>query len=168
MQSLTLHSHVGTDGILHLDVPVSVFHQKVEVTLTVKPIPIVKPFPMTRLEEGLGCVKYQGKAKSLAEMEQGILNAARQQWFMEWVLRSVYELKPPEILKGLLQILGLPNVVPESPEQIALALEYYRQGMDFADALHLVAHSEIKQFYTFDQAFVKKAKHILPEVTLVK
>jgi predicted nucleic-acid-binding protein len=87
---------------------------------------------------------------------------------MEWVLRSVYELKPPEIFKGLLQILGLPNVVPESPEQIALALEYYRQGMDFADALHLVAHSEIKQFYTFDQAFVKKAKHILPEVTLVK
>jgi len=87
---------------------------------------------------------------------------------MEWVLRSVYELKPPEILKGLLQILGLPNIVPESPEQIALALEYYRQGMDFADALHLVAHSEIKQFYTFDQAFVKKAKPFLPEVTLVK
>jgi predicted nucleic-acid-binding protein len=87
---------------------------------------------------------------------------------MEWVLRSVYEFKPPEIDKAMLQILGLPNVVPESPEQIALALEYYRQGMDFADALHLVAHSEIKQFYTFDRAFVKKAENVLPKVTLVK
>ncbi len=87
---------------------------------------------------------------------------------MEWVLRSVYEFKPPEIDKAMLQILGLPNVVPESPEQIALALEYYRQGMDFSDALHLVAHSEIKQFYTFDRAFVKKAENVLPKVTLVK
>lgn len=87
---------------------------------------------------------------------------------MEWVLRSVYEFKLPEIEKGMLQILGLLNVVPEFSEQIALALEYYRQGMDFADALHLVANSEIKQFYTFDNAFVKKAKNILPKVTLVK
>ena len=87
---------------------------------------------------------------------------------MEWVLRSVYDLKPAEIYKAILQILGLPNVVPEFPEQIALALEYYRQGMDFADALHLVANSEIKQFYTFDQVFVKKAENVLPEVTLVK
>jgi len=87
---------------------------------------------------------------------------------MEWVLRSAYDLKPPEIDKAIRQILGLPNVVPESPEQIALALEYYRQGMDFADALHLVANSEIKQFYTFDQIFVKKAENILPEVTLVR
>jgi predicted nucleic-acid-binding protein len=75
----------------------------------------------------------------------------------EWVLRSVYEIKPDEIYKAMLQILGLPNVVPETPEQIALALEYYRQGMDFADALHSVAHSEIEQFYTFDKAFVKKS-----------
>jgi len=87
---------------------------------------------------------------------------------MEWVLRSVYEFKPPEIDKAMLQILGLPNVVPEFPEQIALALEYYRQGMDFADALHLVANSEVKQFYTFDNAFVKKAENVLPRVTLVK
>jgi len=83
MQSLTLHSQIGADGILHLDIPVSVFHQKVEVMLTVKPVHIVKPFPMTHLKDGLGCVKYQGKTKSLAEMEQGILNAARQQWFNE-------------------------------------------------------------------------------------
>jgi len=87
---------------------------------------------------------------------------------IEWVLRSVYEFKPHEINKGLLQILGLPTVVSESPEQVALALEYYRNGMDFADALHLVSNSETKQFYTFDHAFVKKAENILPKVILLK
>jgi len=85
---------------------------------------------------------------------------------IEWVLR--YEFKPSEIGKTMLQILGLPNVVPESPKQIALALEHYRQSMDFADALHLIANSEIEQFYTFDRAFVKKARNILPKIILVK
>ncbi len=50
---------------------------------SVKPTIIPKPFPITCLEEGLGCVKYEGKAKSLEEMEEGIIKAARQQWFNE-------------------------------------------------------------------------------------
>jgi len=83
MQNITLRSRVGADGMLHLDLPVIAFNMEVEVRLTVKPIHIVKPFPTTRLEEGLGCIKYQGKAKSLEEMEQGIVKAARQQWFNE-------------------------------------------------------------------------------------
>jgi len=87
---------------------------------------------------------------------------------MEWVLRSAYELKRSEIEKSILQILGLPNIVPESPEQIALALQYYQQDMDFADALHLAANSKVKRFYTFDKIFSKKAENILPKVTLVK
>ena len=87
---------------------------------------------------------------------------------IEWVLRSVYEQKPLEIHKAILQILGLPNIIVESPEQIALALEYYKQGMDFADALHLVAHSGVGQLYTFDRAFVKRARNLLPEVILLK
>ena len=59
------------------------FHTEVEISLTVNPIPMVKPFPLTRLEDGLGCVNYRGKAKSLADMEQGIIKAAWQQWVNE-------------------------------------------------------------------------------------
>jgi hypothetical protein len=55
-QNITLGSRVGTDGLLHLDIPVIASNMEVEVMLTVKPIPAAKPFPMTRLEEGLGCV----------------------------------------------------------------------------------------------------------------
>jgi len=82
-QNITLRSHIGADGILHLDIPVIAINIDVEIMLTVKPIHLVKPFPITHLEDGLGCVKYRGKAKSLEDMEQGIIKAARQQWFNE-------------------------------------------------------------------------------------
>jgi hypothetical protein len=83
MQNITLRSYVSTDRMLHIDIPVMAFNTEVEVVLTIKPTIIPKPFPMTCLEEGLGCVKYEGKAKSLEEMEEGITKAARQQWFNE-------------------------------------------------------------------------------------
>ena len=38
MQSITLRSHVGSDGILHLDVPVGVHDADFEVTVTLKAV----------------------------------------------------------------------------------------------------------------------------------
>lgn len=38
MQSITLRSHVGTDGILHLDVPVGLHDTDLEVTVTLKAV----------------------------------------------------------------------------------------------------------------------------------
>ena len=38
MQSITLRSHVGTDGILHLDVPVGLHNTDLEVTVTLKAV----------------------------------------------------------------------------------------------------------------------------------
>ena len=37
MQTIKLHSHVGEDGILHLDVPVGIADRDLEITLTVQP-----------------------------------------------------------------------------------------------------------------------------------
>ena len=76
---------------------------------------------------------------------------------LEWVLRAVYELPADSIRRAMLHILGLPMVVVEQPEQIALALDYYGHGLDFADALHLVASPEASRFHTFDRKFVKAA-----------
>lgn len=38
MQRITLHSHVGSDGILHLDVPVGLHDAGIEVTVTIQPV----------------------------------------------------------------------------------------------------------------------------------
>jgi len=76
---------------------------------------------------------------------------------LEWVLRAVYELPAKAIQRALLHILGLPSVVVEEPEQIARALDYYGHGLDFADALHLVAAPEDCRLHTFDRKLVKSA-----------
>jgi len=39
-----------------------------------------KPFPPTRLEDGLGCAGYKGPAKTLEEMDEGIAAELRRQW----------------------------------------------------------------------------------------
>jgi predicted nucleic-acid-binding protein len=77
---------------------------------------------------------------------------------MEWVLRAVYRLPASSIERAMLNVLGLPNVQVESPGQITAAFDFYRGGMDFADALHLAGCSNSKAFYTFDEKFVKVAR----------
>ncbi|MBI5446343.1 MAG: AbrB/MazE/SpoVT family DNA-binding domain-containing protein, partial [Deltaproteobacteria bacterium] len=42
-----------------------------------------KPFPPTRVEEGLGCAGYSGPAKTLEEMEEGIAAELRETWQTE-------------------------------------------------------------------------------------
>ncbi len=50
MQNITLRSHVGSDGILHLDVPVGLTDADLEVTVTIQP---VTP-PKAKMPEELG------------------------------------------------------------------------------------------------------------------
>lgn len=74
-----------------------------------------------------------------------------------WVLRAAYELPETAIIRALQQILGLPNVQGEMPEQLEKAIALYERGLDFADALHLASSPEGASFYTFDIAFVNRA-----------
>ena len=69
----------------------------------------------------------------------------------EWVLRGVYKLQPNAILRGFSHILGLPNIVLEQEQQLIQTLMFYREGMDFADALHFVSSQTIEKLYTFDR-----------------
>lgn len=40
-------------------------------------------FPQTNVEDGVGCVNYTGKPKSLEEIQSGIEILAKQQWQQE-------------------------------------------------------------------------------------
>ncbi|HBA73675.1 MAG: twitching motility protein PilT [Geobacteraceae bacterium GWC2_55_20] len=83
---------------------------------------------------------------------------------LEWVLRAAYRVKPADIHRSLLHILGLPMVVAECAGQVEAALDNYAQGYDFADALHLASSDTLQAVYTFDEQFVRKGKHALPPV----
>jgi len=84
---------------------------------------------------------------------------------MEWVLRAVYKLPTASVERAIVHVLGLPNVQAKAPEQISNALEFYRGGMDFADALHLAGSGTIEAFYTFDEKFAKTARKFGSNVT---
>ncbi len=83
---------------------------------------------------------------------------------LEWVLRAAYRVKPADIHRSLLHILGLPMVIAESAGQVAAALDFFAQGYDFADALHLVSSDTVNAVYTFDEQFVRKGKNAVPPV----
>lgn len=77
-----------------------------------------------------------------------------------WVLRHAYDFDPPAICEAIAKTLGLPNVRTHRPDSIAEALDLVRQGLDFADALHLALSRECAQFATFDTAFIKRARGV--------
>ncbi len=78
----------------------------------------------------------------------------------EWVLRGAYGISPASIARSLRGLLGLPEVSVGSADAIAQALEWFEQGLDFADALHLALTNEAEEFATFDARLAKRARRI--------
>ena len=91
---------------------------------------------------------------------------------LAWVLSSPagYNLPRETVHARLLHILGLPNIEAESAANVAQALTWYAEGMDFADALHLACSAELAGLATFDQKFAATAEKLdtVPSVRLVR
>ncbi|MCB1921245.1 MAG: type II toxin-antitoxin system VapC family toxin [Candidatus Competibacteraceae bacterium] len=87
----------------------------------------------------------------------------------EWVLRKSYRKTREQINQFFVELLDTENAVIEDHETVASALQWYRLGADFADALHLAACGKTT-LYTFDQQFCKAARAlgIAPEIRLLK
>ena len=75
----------------------------------------------------------------------------------EWVLRSGYGFAPSQVAEGLRGFAGLPGITIERPAQLAQALDWMIDEMDFADALHLGAAEDCTAFLSFDRKFAKSA-----------
>lgn len=107
------------------------------------------------------------RAMQLLELSDAVFLPKTVLLELEWVLRAAYGIKPVVIHRSLLQILGLPMVIAESVGQVAAALDFYAQGFDFADAMHLASSDATEAIYTFDERFVSKGKHATPPVKVV-
>ena len=75
----------------------------------------------------------------------------------EWVLRSRYNKSRGELLAFFRALLETENTVVETVEALGHAVEWYAQGADFADALHLAACGSAVM-HTFDRDFCKAAR----------
>lgn len=79
----------------------------------------------------------------------------------EWVMRAVYGYAAEQVVQVFEHLVGLPQVRVEDPELIDYALNGYRQGLDFADALHLSSCANCGSFATFDdRLFARRAGKI--------
>jgi len=91
----------------------------------------------------------QGEEKVL------LLNTVLQETVL--VLESVYDASRKDVLDALERILSI--ATPETP-MVPQALEWFRDGMDIADALHLATATAARcgTLYSFDRHFAKSAK----------
>jgi predicted nucleic-acid-binding protein len=75
----------------------------------------------------------------------------------EWVLRRLYRVERATVVSSFRKLGGLANVELEQPLMVAQALQWCGDGMDFADALHLVSSHSASKFATFDGQMKKDA-----------
>ena len=86
----------------------------------------------------------------------------------EWVLRRLYRLESKIVVGSFRKLSGLANVEIEQPMEVTLALQWCEEGMDFADALHLVSSQSSRKFATFDEQLKKSSpKGMKPPVILL-
>lgn len=78
----------------------------------------------------------------------------------EWVLRYAYEFSAKDIADAFEKLFGLPNIKLDHPVKISQTIGWHRQGLDFADALHLANSQQYEKFITFDSKLVNKAKSL--------
>lgn len=69
---------------------------------------------------------------------------------LEWVLRSVAEQPAGKVISCLKHLIDLPGIGVEDYEQVQMALEHCRHGIDFADALHHASSLSCSELLTFD------------------
>lgn len=76
---------------------------------------------------------------------------------VDWVLRSAYGQRAPDVARALRAFGGLPSVTYDEASIVAEALDRAERGMDFADALHLDKSAACERFVSFDQKLIKAA-----------
>jgi predicted nucleic-acid-binding protein len=74
-----------------------------------------------------------------------------------WVLECS-DCSRTEIVGALRHVLGLPAMRLPNEAALYRAVQWFEQGLDFADALHLSQSPATATLMTFDKDFVSKAK----------
>ena len=78
----------------------------------------------------------------------------------EWVMRGFYGLPKKEIARVLLALASIDHVSLEDRSAVLVALDAFKNGFDFADALHMARAARVSAFVTFDQRLAKRANSL--------
>lgn len=76
---------------------------------------------------------------------------------LEWVLRSAYGRSPTEIATSIEGLLAAAGISVEDSAAVERAVAWFKDGIDFADALHLASSGHTDAFVTFDAALRRRS-----------
>ena len=80
---------------------------------------------------------------------------------LEWVLRYMAEQPGNKVIECLAHLIALPGITVEDRDEIEAALSHCRNGIDFADALHLAASEACSELLTFDdRGYARRARKL--------
>jgi predicted nucleic-acid-binding protein len=80
---------------------------------------------------------------------------------LEWVLRYVADQPEDKVIDCLAHLIALSGIIVEDRDEIEAALGYCRNGIDFADALHLAASNACSELLTFDdRGYARRARRL--------
>jgi predicted nucleic-acid-binding protein len=85
----------------------------------------------------------------------------------EWVLRGVYNLDRKLVNKALRALLSLEQVIAEDAKNLFDTFDAHLQGMDLADAIHLMSSNRAASFATFDAKFKTRANKLSLEPIVI-
>jgi len=86
----------------------------------------------------------------------------------EWVLRSKFGYSPTLICDAFDRLLGFEAVLVQDADLVVDAVDALRVGLDFADALHLLAASDCDRLYTFDSDFIRRSDRMTGSVPVMR
>ena len=103
--------------------------------------------------------KQAERARRLVQSETVYLSATV---FLEsaWVLESSYGYDRAQIAHALKTFTSYPTLRLQDGFDFAQALDWYEQGMDVADAIHLVNGRHCAEMISFDRPFANTAKRL--------
>lgn len=76
----------------------------------------------------------------------------------EWVMRGVYRETKAAIASAIETILATANVEVEDAAAVARAVDWFRKGLDLADAVHLASSGHADGFVTFDAQMRRRSQ----------
>ena len=76
------------------------------------------------------------------------------------MLRGAYDMSPDDIAAVFEDMLAVENLTVDRAAAVGQALVWYRQGLDFSDALHLAQCGLCSGLATFDARFARTARRL--------
>ena len=106
-------------------------------------------------------LKQRPLARSIVSETPGLFVPLTVVLELEWVLRAFYGFPAVQVAAVFDHLLGLPNLTVEDADRVTLAVAMLREGLDYADALHLAGSRHCLRLLTFDdRKFARKTQRL--------